>query len=386
MLPGPRLSDRTEYRTVMASPAISLVEQTAQPLDNTRLWNLMHATRHLRCSEILDKVYALLGVTAAGNTEIIPDYAVTPRSLLNRILKNEHNIRHPEGLQEVLDQCRRLTELLGEDMDAMFAFERQETRFAKQPTDADMAAFPFSFENSSVTLWWASFHGHRGVEVLLFESGTVDGSASLCSAVRDGREAVVKLLLDTGPVNANMKYDKGGRTALLFAAMDGRQIVVDFLIYDGRANVAAIDSLGETVLWWAVSKKWATIVKRLLNTGKVDIFINQKSGAFSTTPFMEAANAGHVEVANLLLETGKVDVNMKDDWVCCLRSDVVGYSVDENVHPTPQERSVALSDAQALGARIHEPSPPSSTLGIRFCGTSSTSTKMACHGPSGPKY
>ncbi|KAK3957080.1 hypothetical protein QBC32DRAFT_201618 [Pseudoneurospora amorphoporcata] len=60
---------------------------------------------------------------------------------------------------------------------------------------------------------------------LIWESLTV---AQVSTCPRNGHEAVVKLLLDTGKVNADAK-DGAGRTALYTAAENGHEAVVKLL-------------------------------------------------------------------------------------------------------------------------------------------------------------
>jgi len=53
------------------------------------------------------------------------------------------------------------------------------------------------------------------------------------------------------------------------------------------------------------------VVKLLLKTGKVDVDSKNNNGR---TPLSWAAENGHEAVVKLLLETGKVDVDSKNDY------------------------------------------------------------------------
>jgi len=77
-------------------------------------------------------------------------------------------------------------------------------------------------------LWWAAAGGHKGVVKLLLETGKVDadvkdkyGQTPLSRAAERGHEGVVKLLLETGKVDADVK-DQYGRTPLWWASTEGQ--------------------------------------------------------------------------------------------------------------------------------------------------------------------
>ncbi|KAK3947967.1 hypothetical protein QBC32DRAFT_223034, partial [Pseudoneurospora amorphoporcata] len=54
-------------------------------------------------------------------------------------------------------------------------------------------------------------------------------------AAENGHEAVIKLLLDTGKVDADPK-DRDGRTALCMAAANGHEAVVKLLLDTGKVD------------------------------------------------------------------------------------------------------------------------------------------------------
>ncbi|KAF2185905.1 ankyrin [Zopfia rhizophila CBS 207.26] len=90
------------------------------------------------------------------------------------------------------------------------------------------------------------------------------------------------------------------------------------LIYDlihrllkGKAmNTTVSSENGLQLLWWAVENGHEAVVKLLLATGKVDVNSKDDHG---WTPLRRAAGNGHEAVVKLLLATGKVDVDSKDD-------------------------------------------------------------------------
>ncbi|RSL57984.1 hypothetical protein CEP53_006272, partial [Fusarium sp. AF-6] len=70
------------------------------------------------------------------------------------------------------------------------------------------------------------------------------------------------------------------------------------------------DNYGWTSLSWAALGGHEATVKLLLNTGKVDI--NARDEKFGRTPLWWAAEEGHKAVVTLLLNTDNVDVNARD--------------------------------------------------------------------------
>jgi ankyrin repeat protein len=167
-------------------------------------------------------------------------------------------------------------------------------------------------------LSWAVKNGHEAVVKLLLNTGKINvnskdnnGRTLLLWAAEKGNEAVVKLLLDTGKVDVDLKdsYGWNERTPLSWAVANGHEAMVKLLLNTGKVNVDLKDSHGQTPLSWAAMNGDEAVVKLLLNTGKVNVNLKDSYGG---TPLWWAAENGDEALVKLLLGTGKVDVNLKD--------------------------------------------------------------------------
>ena len=161
----------------------------------------------------------------------------------------------------------------------------------------------------------AAWNGNEAIVKLLLETGEVDvdlkssdDRTPLFRAACSGHEAAVKLLLDTDKVEIDSR-DSDGQTPLLRAALNGHKTVVKLLLQTDKVNVNSKDLRGRTPLSWATWNGHEAIVRLLLEMGKVDIDTNDSG---NITPLSWAAREGYVEIVKLLLKTGKVDVNSRD--------------------------------------------------------------------------
>ncbi|PKK41442.1 hypothetical protein CI102_13947, partial [Trichoderma harzianum] len=92
-----------------------------------------------------------------------------------------------------------------------------------------------------------------------------------------GHTAVIQLLLDN---NANIETkDKDGDTPLGIAAYYGQTAAIQLLLdYNADINAKSNDNVGRTPLSYAVEKGGKSIVKALLDSGKVDVNRKDKKG------------------------------------------------------------------------------------------------------------
>ena len=156
--------------------------------------------------------------------------------------------------------------------------------------------------DGTTPLAWAAYNDDLPTAQRLLREGANAKTANrygvtpLSLAAQKGYEAIVKLLLDTGKVDADLK-GKDGRTPLWLAAQNGHEAIVKLLLDTGKVDADAKDIDGRTPLSLAAEKGHEAIVKLLLNTGKVDADAEDIAGR---TPLWLAALKGHEAVVKLL--------------------------------------------------------------------------------------
>ncbi|KIN05220.1 hypothetical protein OIDMADRAFT_51037 [Oidiodendron maius Zn] len=89
--------------------------------------------------------------------------------------------------------------------------------------------------------------GHHYHGLLKGGMKLLDGRTPLSWATQWRRGAVVKLLLETGNVDTDLK-DKDGRTPLLWAAQWGHEAIVKLLLETGKVDAESKDKDGRTLL------------------------------------------------------------------------------------------------------------------------------------------
>jgi len=106
-------------------------------------------------------------------------------------------------------------------------------------------------------------------------------------------------------INANVE-DKGHKnesTPLMEACANGHRQIVQLLLKHG-ANVNAQSACGNTPLHCAVQHNHAEIVELLIKFAGAGSVRLEEPNENGHTPLMEAASAGFVECARLLIEAG----------------------------------------------------------------------------------
>ena len=165
-----------------------------------------------------------------------------------------------------------------------------------------------------IPLSWAVRNGHEAIARLLLEKGAnleskdIKGYTPLSIAAFKGHEAIVRLLLEKG---ANLESENFiGYTPLSIAASKGHEAIVRLLLEKG-ANLEWYNFEDCTPLSIAAYEGHEAIVRLLLEKGA-----NFESKTLNDyTPLSLAASKGHEAVARLLLEKG-ANFELKDHNGC----------------------------------------------------------------------
>jgi ankyrin repeat domain-containing protein 50 len=212
---------------------------------------------------------------------------------------------------------------------------------------SDKVNIETAIESGHTLLTWAAMKGYAGaVRILLTsrnvhpDSRSAGGRASLSLAIENGHDSVVSALLahkcnvnvrdtkwsqtplilaatrrDAATVRSLLQAhaevdarDSKGRTALSYAAGNGVVSVVRILM-DSSADVNACDFEGKTVLSRAAYKGNFLIVKWLMKCGAVPDSRDENG----RTPLSYAAQYGFNRIAELLVQSEKVDVDSVDN-------------------------------------------------------------------------
>lgn len=153
----------------------------------------------------------------------------------------------------------------------------------------------------------------RTPTVLQFLVNMVDdnGNTALHYSVSHCNFSIVKLLLDTGVCEVDLR-NKSGYTAIMLASLTtvespGDMKVVQQLMELGDVN-ACVGQVGQTALHLAVRHGRVPMVRLLLEQG-ADPNAQDHAG---TTPLISACDRGHVNIVRMLLEEVNCNVNLKD--------------------------------------------------------------------------
>jgi ankyrin repeat protein len=149
----------------------------------------------------------------------------------------------------------------------------------------------------------------------LLESDGVDpeaknnfGKTALAEAVETGHESIVKLLLESGKINVNSRDQKD---ALMTPALWGRLSIFKLLLDAGLCECnTKTEGMGMPPLSWAATMGHERVVRLLVDTGRVDLNLPDNSGH---TPLWYAAFRSNESITKLLLEAGSVDLCSKDE-------------------------------------------------------------------------
>lgn len=166
---GPkRLRHVDTVEVALRSPAVRMIRLKLQSVDTT-LWSLVRLTSHLRCLDVRDKVYALLGVATGGCRGIEPDYSLPFPTLMNQLLREIFRLSPPSTLEEAAQRSEEVEDAMNVRRGTIFILQDQRGAHPP-PCETDMRVCRLGPQVMSVSLWWTEFYGHESVQKLLLDS------------------------------------------------------------------------------------------------------------------------------------------------------------------------------------------------------------------------
>jgi ankyrin repeat protein len=288
------------------------------------LYTMLDKFRNSEATDPRDNIYALLGISSdASDTSLLeanyekslPDVIFDTTSFLLNFNKSDSPICRffDWELSKFLSNLNSLANIVLKS-----AMDNECEPAVRLLVVRDDVKLNETKSSGETPLSWAAKGGREAVVKLLLETGKVDVNktdlykerTALSYAAEGGHEAVVRLLLETVGVDVENK-DTFGQTVLSHAARGGYEAVAKLLLKTGKVDANSMDGYDRTVLSYTAELGHEAVVKLLLETGKVDVDSTDEEGR---TALLYAAKGGHEAVVKLLLETGKVDVDSTDDY------------------------------------------------------------------------
>ncbi|WQF89372.1 Putative ankyrin repeat-containing domain superfamily [Colletotrichum destructivum] len=117
-------------------------------------------------------------------------------------------------------------------------------------------------------------------------------------------------LCSTGQVEVNLRETKYGLTPLSWATENGHESVVKMLLDTGKIDVNSSDKHNRSPVSWAASNGHGAVVILLLGTSKVSVDLIDTEGR---TALSWAARKGKENTVSLLVQNSKRMINYRDN-------------------------------------------------------------------------
>jgi ankyrin repeat protein len=351
-------ADQFELQCVRESPAVNIMHYIAQRRTESSILDLMIVTRELRCSDIRDRVFAVLNVDASPTRTVSADYEKSIPYLINNVLRDHYSFQPPRGLDEITDKCRELAKIMNTELQDVFALEGEDSVWKKStPMPVPILKLPSyyvshttsvedlgkfladeEFDTESLlepyggrllgipfTFSWAACWQHGAVVDLILKSGMINVHACLTEAIKRNHYAAVAVLLEASTARLRQQIDEPisqCANALQLAVAYDRVKIVELLIRAGanpnvRGSELNADRTEEVIFATNFALKIATINRSpalvallLANGAKVDATCGPLGVGGGLTALGAALISRRKDTARLLLDAG-ADINLE---------------------------------------------------------------------------
>ncbi|KAF7546912.1 hypothetical protein G7Z17_g8091 [Cylindrodendrum hubeiense] len=211
-------------------------------------------------------------------------------------------------------------------------------------------------------LWYAAKNGHEAVMKLLFETGWVDietkdefNATALWHAAALGNDRVVRLLLENRATVSHKA--KSNRTALCQASTRGYTTIVEYLL-NSNADFEARDIYQGTPLWYAAVGGHEATVKVLLDKGAAAEVVRANE---ILSPLWHACSKGYAAIVRMLLCKGAHIVDQSSNCVVGLEiaaehghSAVVEALLEASGDTTAAVKTIAMKRDRRVSPAIYD--------------------------------
>jgi ankyrin repeat protein len=313
-------AEQHEFQSVRESPAMKIMEYVARPRAGpSPILDLMLATRELRCSDIRDRVFAVLSVDNGPLRTLSADYEKSIPRLVNDVLRDHHAFEAPKALDKINEQGRELAKVMEIVPEDVFVVRGSDLRWDSRTltpqfealeintvadaeatkessnyredsiegfmydAEAGNAFYERGLHGISVTVTWAAYWQHDIVMELMLSQGIIDLPTCFLQAIKMDHYAVIVALLQIEKGSWRRHIDLPiwrSANALQWAVYENRLEIAELLIQAG----ANVNRRGSAAFHWDP------------NSDGVD---------FAHCPALHlAAIAGSVDCVNMLLKHG----------------------------------------------------------------------------------
>jgi hypothetical protein len=132
-----------DVQDLFDTPAVRMILLRTRST-GTSLWKMLEATKHLRCADQRDRVYALLSVATTGHEGIRADYTMRVDNLLYRVLDNVCKTNAPKNRDDAMARCLDIAEVFRADLSSLSGLEELLKEHMMIPVFVPLTPKPFA--------------------------------------------------------------------------------------------------------------------------------------------------------------------------------------------------------------------------------------------------